>query len=200
LSKRCCIFSLSFLYQAVAVLQQSFVIPRFVDFINKSQFVEEKAYLVLALNVISLGTIIYSFSILSLQARNNMESSSGKETSVEVFDLIPSHVRATFAKDTIPQVPKRVWNEENTIKVTDLGDLALTGQNGTSEPSSTASSSRSSSTWTNDKKAPEPQYHVFSSGRKKQLVYIVSLAGLFSPLSSNIYFPALGAIADVSHT
>jgi hypothetical protein len=28
-------------------------------------------------------------------------------------------------------------------------------------------------------------------------VYIVSLAGLFSPLSSNIYFPALGQISKV---
>ncbi|KAH9204150.1 major facilitator superfamily domain-containing protein, partial [Leptodontidium sp. 2 PMI_412] len=42
---------------------------------------------------------------------------------------------------------------------------------------------------------PEPPYHVFTLAKKKQLVYIVSLAGLFSPLSSNIYFPALGQIA-----
>ncbi|KAK2627302.1 hypothetical protein QTJ16_003268 [Diplocarpon rosae] len=46
-----------------------------------------------------------------------------------------------------------------------------------------------------EKHLPEPPYHVFSLARKKQLVYIVSLAGLFSPLSSNIYFPALGNIA-----
>lgn len=45
---------------------------------------------------------------------------------------------------------------------------------------------------------PEPPYHVFTLAKKKQLVYIVSLAGLFSPLSSNIYFPALGQIATVS--
>jgi hypothetical protein len=43
----------------------------------------------------------------------------------------------------------------------------------------------------------ETPYHVFSTGKKWQLVGIVSLAGLFSPLSSNIYFPALGAIAAV---
>ncbi|KAK0631262.1 major facilitator superfamily domain-containing protein, partial [Immersiella caudata] len=39
-------------------------------------------------------------------------------------------------------------------------------------------------------------YHVLTSRKKLQLVLIVSLAGLFSPLSSNIYFPALGAIAE----
>jgi hypothetical protein len=48
-----------------------------------------------------------------------------------------------------------------------------------------------------EKKLPEPPYHVFSLAKKKQLVYIISLAGLFSPLSSNIYFPALGQISKV---
>ena len=43
-----------------------------------------------------------------------------------------------------------------------------------------------------------PPYHVFSSRKKRLLVFIVSMAGLFSPLSSNIYFPALDDIADVS--
>ncbi|QSZ30773.1 hypothetical protein DSL72_000331 [Monilinia vaccinii-corymbosi] len=41
----------------------------------------------------------------------------------------------------------------------------------------------------------EPPYHIFSISKKRQLVYIVSLAGLFSPLSSNIYFPALKEIS-----
>jgi hypothetical protein len=49
-----------------------------------------------------------------------------------------------------------------------------------------------------EKVLPEPPYHIFDRKRKKQIVYIVSLAGLFSPLSSNIYFPALGQIANVS--
>ncbi|THV47314.1 hypothetical protein BGAL_0319g00050 [Botrytis galanthina] len=41
----------------------------------------------------------------------------------------------------------------------------------------------------------QPPYHIFSMAKKRQLVYIVSLAGLFSPLSSNIYFPALKEIS-----
>jgi hypothetical protein len=45
--------------------------------------------------------------------------------------------------------------------------------------------------------AEEEPYHVFTRKKKWELVLIVSLAGLFSPLSSNIYFPALGAIAEV---
>ncbi|OCK78725.1 putative efflux pump antibiotic resistance protein [Lepidopterella palustris CBS 459.81] len=49
--------------------------------------------------------------------------------------------------------------------------------------------------YSDDKTLPEPPYHIFNNRRKKQLVYIVSMAGLFSPLSSNIYFPALDTIA-----
>ena len=43
-----------------------------------------------------------------------------------------------------------------------------------------------------------PPYHVFPRSRKLQLVCIVSLAAIFSPLSSNIYFPALSEISKVS--
>jgi hypothetical protein len=44
---------------------------------------------------------------------------------------------------------------------------------------------------------PQP-YHVFSKQKKLRLAYLVSLAAVFSPLSSNIYFPALNTIAAVS--
>ncbi|KAK0732386.1 major facilitator superfamily domain-containing protein [Apiosordaria backusii] len=44
--------------------------------------------------------------------------------------------------------------------------------------------------------SPQKLYHVFSRREKWLLVWIVSFAGLFSPLSSNIYFPALGAISS----
>lgn len=48
-----------------------------------------------------------------------------------------------------------------------------------------------------DSQVPPP-YHVFTRSRKLQMVCIVSLAAIFSPLSSNVYFPALGAISKVS--
>jgi hypothetical protein len=44
----------------------------------------------------------------------------------------------------------------------------------------------------------DPTHHVFSRAKKKRLVYLVSLAAMFSPLSSNIYFPALDTISLVS--
>jgi MFS family permease len=42
----------------------------------------------------------------------------------------------------------------------------------------------------------EPLYHLISRQQKWNLVFFTSLAGSFSPLSSNIYFPA---IATISH-
>jgi hypothetical protein len=45
-----------------------------------------------------------------------------------------------------------------------------------------------------------PPYHVFSKRQKWLLVIVIGVAGLFSGLSSNIYFPSLDAIAGVSST
>ncbi|KAH7062548.1 major facilitator superfamily domain-containing protein [Macrophomina phaseolina] len=46
---------------------------------------------------------------------------------------------------------------------------------------------------------PAPPYHVFTERRKMLMLFIVSLGGFFSPLSSNIYFPALGDISEDLH-
>jgi hypothetical protein len=46
--------------------------------------------------------------------------------------------------------------------------------------------------------ALEEPYHVYSSKQKWVVVVLVGVAGLFSGLSSNIYFPSLDAIARVS--
>lgn len=45
---------------------------------------------------------------------------------------------------------------------------------------------------------PEKPYHVYTSSQKWMVVVLISAAGLFSGLSSNIYFPSLDAIAKVS--
>lgn len=42
---------------------------------------------------------------------------------------------------------------------------------------------------------PEPPYHILSKRQKWNLVIFVSIAGSFSPLSSNIYFPAIDTIS-----
>ncbi|KAF7864300.1 uncharacterized protein EAF02_010268 [Botrytis sinoallii] len=60
---------------------------------------------------------------------------------------------------------------------------------------SSAVTSSANSVYVAKQELEEPPYHIFSMAKKRQLVYIVSLAGLFSPLSSNIYFPALKEIS-----
>ena len=42
-------------------------------------------------------------------------------------------------------------------------------------------------------------YHVFSQRQKWFLIVIIGVAGMFSGLSSNIYFPSLNTIARASH-
>ncbi|KAJ0367454.1 hypothetical protein COL154_003104 [Colletotrichum chrysophilum] len=44
--------------------------------------------------------------------------------------------------------------------------------------------------------SPDPPYHVFSKNEKWMVIVIIGVAGLFSGLSSNIYFPSLDAIAQ----
>jgi hypothetical protein len=111
----------------------------------------------------------------------------------------------------ISRIPSAAWNRQS---VQILADFNSFGEPQTSrsrrsydldEEELGISNSRSEhvrpssagSSYSLDKALPEPPYHVFSLSKKKQLVYIVSLAGLFSPLSSNIYFPALGQISKV---
>lgn len=114
---------------------------------------------------------------------------------------VPSQVERSRTEDHAFETKK-----QDTIAV---AEVELDGSPRTSPNQSTPSliredgwPSRRSSTGTlscnpqND--VPQPPYHIFTLARKRKLVYIVSLAALFSPLSSNIYFPALDEIALVS--
>jgi hypothetical protein len=87
--------------------------------------------------------------------------------------------------------PPPIYDKNTLSSFTNAGKEEL-------ELSGSASSASSTYSFSLEKKLPEPPYHVFTLAKKRQMVYIVSLAGLFSPLSSNIYFPALSQIATVS--
>ncbi len=43
---------------------------------------------------------------------------------------------------------------------------------------------------------PEPPFSIFSRGEKTFIIIMASLAALFSPLSANIYYPALTVLAE----
>lgn len=124
----------------------------------------------------------------------------------------PQDIRTSFYNGWVmarkSRIPSRAWSRQSILVFADFNnfesprgsrsqriaerddeDLEDTG------PRPDCIRSSASSSYSLDKALSEPPYHVFTLAKKKQLVYIVSLAGLFSPLSSNIYFPALGQIA-----
>lgn len=43
---------------------------------------------------------------------------------------------------------------------------------------------------------PEPSFSIYSPREKKFIVLMASMAALLSPLSANIYYPALNILAD----
>ncbi|KAF4626811.1 hypothetical protein G7Y89_g11352 [Cudoniella acicularis] len=49
------------------------------------------------------------------------------------------------------------------------------------------------------KSLPRPPYHVFDTTKKKRTLYMVAIVGVLTPLSTFIYFPALGAILREFH-
>lgn len=46
---------------------------------------------------------------------------------------------------------------------------------------------------------PEPPFSILSPSEKRFLIVIASLAALFSPLSANIYYPALNTLSEDLH-
>lgn len=110
----------------------------------------------------------------------------------------------------ISRIPSAAWNRQSIQILADFNSFEEPTRSrphqtvsldkeemGTAHSRSDDFRSSAGSLYSLDKALPDPPYHVFSLSKKKQLVYIVSLAGLFSPLSSNIYFPALGQISKV---
>lgn len=113
--------------------------------------------------------------------------------------------RASRSPKIITTSKPELWNRQSAMV---FADFNVFESPSASRRDSTISSFNylenrwSNSTWASsnyvlEKNLPEP-FHVFSLKKKTQLVYIVSIASLFSPLSSNIYFPALGEISRVS--
>lgn len=46
---------------------------------------------------------------------------------------------------------------------------------------------------------PEPLFSILSPSEKRFVIVIASLAALFSPLSANIYYPALNTLSEDLH-
>ncbi len=50
-----------------------------------------------------------------------------------------------------------------------------------------------------EQQPPEPPFSIFSPSERRFIVSVASLAALFSPLSANIYYPALNTLSEDLH-
>lgn len=122
-------------------------------------------------------------------------SQESSRATTPIYDGYTRHSSVTFADISNFSTPR--GSRSNLVRPTQ--DYS---RDSSRRPSLEINSS-ASSFYDLDKKLPErpePPYHVFSSSRQQAMLYLASIAGIFSSLSSNIYFPALGIIANVRST
>lgn len=89
------------------------------------------------------------------------------------------------------QTPSMVWegNGEGDGEDTAVNSKSSSSANSVYQMKNNAETSLEQESTEPEQRTEEP-YHVFTKKKKNLLVYLVSSVGLFSPLSSNIYFPA----------
>lgn len=139
--------------------------------------------------------------------RNSLESSSDHEELSKLEQLSRRFTSVEVLTRNAPagkiSVPRHVHLRQGTrghtfLELSPLFSGSLWGRGGTPRdgffPSDNEITTDSESGFCD----PPAPYHSFSKGKKLGLAYLVSLAAVFSPLSSNIYFPALNNISAVS--
>ncbi|KAK3948001.1 major facilitator superfamily domain-containing protein [Pseudoneurospora amorphoporcata] len=125
---------------------------------------------------------------------NQSETTAPRQTP----DSRPKHERTESTESTASGSSQGSSSSEVDEKYREAG-----GGNKSEKASATASVTRIGDNTiinSNSRQPSEPPYHVFTKKEKWLVTVIIAVSGLFSPLSSNIYFPALGAIANAIHT
>ncbi|CCX34920.1 Similar to Probable transporter AQR1; acc. no. P53943 [Pyronema omphalodes CBS 100304] len=141
--------------------------------------------------------------------RNSLESSSDHEELSKLEQLSRRFTSVEVLTRNAPagkiSVPRHVHLRQGTrghtfLELSPLFSGSLWGRGGTPRdgffPSDNEITTDSESGFCD----PPAPYHSFSKGKKLGLAYLVSLAAVFSPLSSNIYFPALNNISAELNT
>lgn len=104
-----------------------------------------------------------------------IDQDHGHESSHDSSDSdSDSHPEPTFESTT---ASKEVGLQQNVVTTTVIGTEAVDLERSGTRASSTV------------------EYSVFSPGMKRYIVIATSCAGFFSPLSSQIYFPAMNTLA-----
>ena len=114
------------------------------------------------------------------EARGQMQAikscNSSEALSREKVEVIES-------EDTSAQEKKQEPNSENVDK--DKAD-------GQKEPGNPSQAQQ-------EQQLPEPPFSILSPSERRFIVLLASLAALFSPLSANIYYPALNTLSEDLH-
>lgn len=97
--------------------------------------------------------------------------------SLQASSTIPSN-RPSHSLGNIPRHNGLASDEEKAVDI---------GFGGTLEPLASPS------------QADEPPYSVFSKTAKRAVIFMATISAFFSPLSANIYFPALNQLAESLH-
>ena len=102
-----------------------------------------------------------------------------------------------------PQRGEQAGREESKAKpvVEPESELQrdLQAQDAEEEKADTRAESESHQQDQVEREDPEPPFSVFSARERNFLVMMASLAALFSPLSANIYYPALNTLSTDLH-
>ena len=100
-----------------------------------------------------------------------MESHHSSEKQIPQLDASKEESAKEVEKTLIGDIPDGLPAKKTVSKAEDAAE------DGTAEPE------------------PEPPFSIFSRSEKTFVIIMASLAALFSPLSANIYYPALTVLA-----
>lgn len=120
-------------------------------------------------------------------------------TTIEVWHEVGEGVYKMDQRTRAPSFadrfdPERYHNDRASSEAPSTSEARSSRVDGTSQDGDKSELSEA-----RDSKASEKAYHIFTSRQRWTVVIMIGVAGLFSGLSSNIYFPALDSISKVQN-
>jgi len=132
---------------------------------------------------------------VGLSRQRSLLDPTPQGTTLPIYDNYSTRSSITFADNSNFSTPR--GSRVNLLRP--YQDHSLDNSRDVSRRTSLELNSSANSSYEPEKTLlQEPPYNVFSNKKQKALLLLASVAGVFSSLSSNIYFPALGIISKVS--
>jgi hypothetical protein len=139
----------------------------------------------------SLSTIILSyFESLCALEYNSMQMQYEGRQQVQAVELQSSCETPSARKGGIGEPEDNLEQEKKQELI--AKEIGNEKANGHIEPEHPSQGQE-------EQQLPEPPFSIFTSSERRFIVVMASLAALFSPLSANIYYPALNALSEDLH-